>query len=107
MHLLDVNVWVALAFRRHLHHASAAAWFAATSEPLCFCRITQAGFLRLATNRAALGPAAVTASKAWEAYDTFRGDSNILFLHEPEGLEDLWRIQTRSRGFSPKRWTDT
>jgi predicted nucleic acid-binding protein len=50
MHLLDVNVWLALTFRRHVHHARAAPWFRAATAVCCFCRFTQAGFLRLATN---------------------------------------------------------
>jgi hypothetical protein len=29
MHLLDINVWLAMAFRRHVSHAPAAGWFQA------------------------------------------------------------------------------
>ena len=60
MHLLDTNVWLGLAFKRHKHHASAIAWFSSVRQArCCFCRVTQMGFLRLATNPQVMGSAAV------------------------------------------------
>jgi hypothetical protein len=87
MHLLDVNVWIALAFQRHVHHASAVVWFQTALAPRCFCRFTQAGFLRLATNPAAMGPAAVTMAEAWRAYDIFLADPNVMFVNERKVLK--------------------
>jgi predicted nucleic acid-binding protein len=69
MHLVDINVWLAMAFRRHVGHAAAAAWFRTATGPCLFCRITQIGFLRLASNRSAMGAAAVSMTEAWRAYD--------------------------------------
>ncbi len=106
MHLVDVNVWLALAFKRHIHHASAASWFRAATAPRCFCRFTQAGLLRLASNPAAMGPAAVTLAEAWRAYDAFVLDPNVAFIEEPAGIEAIWRSHTQSQTFSPKTWTD-
>jgi toxin-antitoxin system PIN domain toxin len=106
MHLVDVNVRLALAFKRHMHHASAAGWFRAASAPRCFCRITQARFLRLASNPAAMGPAAVTTTEAWRAYDAFMADPNVAFVEEPDGIEAIWRFNTQGQTFSPKIWTD-
>jgi predicted nucleic acid-binding protein len=46
MFLPDINVWLALAFDRHSHHAAAIAWYGNSNEPCSFCRWTQQGFLR-------------------------------------------------------------
>jgi predicted nucleic acid-binding protein len=49
--LPDVNVWLALAFDEHEHHSAAEDWFEDVGEAACsFCRLSQQGFLRLATN---------------------------------------------------------
>src|SRR5687768_9802515 len=77
MHLLDVNVWLGLAFQRHVHHTAAAAWFRKAPGPCAFCRFTQAGFLRLATNPSVLGAAAVPLADAWRAYDSFLADPRV------------------------------
>ena len=47
MCLLDGNVLVALADASHVHHGSAAAWFAASSAPFATCPITQGTLLRM------------------------------------------------------------
>lgn len=65
MFLPDINVWLALSFDSHLHHASSTQWFGGlTTEVGFFCRITQLGFLRLATNQKVFGPHALTLSQA-------------------------------------------
>ena len=47
--LLDVNVLVALAFPRHVHHQRAHAWFLRDqNREWATCPLTQAGFLRVA-----------------------------------------------------------
>jgi hypothetical protein len=44
MFLLDVNVWIALAFATHVHHPAANVWFDSVSGGLFFfCRTTQQG----------------------------------------------------------------
>jgi predicted nucleic acid-binding protein len=51
MFLPDINVWLALAFESHVHHEVAKGWLEGLSSEGCaFCRTTQQGFLRLATN---------------------------------------------------------
>lgn len=87
MYLLDINVWLAMAFRRHVSHAAAAAWFQAAPGPCLFCRLTQMGFLRLASNPSALGPAAVSMADAWRAYDALFSDPKVAFIDEPAGTE--------------------
>jgi uncharacterized protein len=67
MFLPDVNLWLALAFESHVHHSAAKAWFDGLSDgDACgFYRMTQQGFLRLATNPRAFAEEAVTLAEAW------------------------------------------
>jgi len=106
MHLLDINIWLGLAFQRHTNHVKATAWLRGATDQCCFCRVTQAGFLRLASNPSILGPAAVTLAEAWRAYDAMSADPRVVFVEEPQGLERHWRSLTQSSSFSPKVWTD-
>jgi IS1 family transposase len=95
MHLLDINVWLAMAFRRHVNHAAAVAWFQAAPGPCFFCRLTQMGFLRLASSRSAMGPAAVSMADAWRAYDALFSDPKVAAKILDRAIERL------SDGFSP------
>jgi hypothetical protein len=107
MHLLDVNVWLALAFDSHQHHTSAVEWFSeAQHESCCFCRVTQLGFLRLATTPRVMIDQALTLKDAWLAYDGFYNDPRVVFADEPEDLEPVWRAYTQHNTFSPKVWND-
>jgi toxin-antitoxin system PIN domain toxin len=107
MFLPDINLWLALAFQSHVHHAVAKGWFENLSGEGCsFCRLTQQGFLRLATNPKAFGAEAVTLDQAWLMYDALLGDPRISFADEPPGVEPLWRGYTQHRSFSPNLWSD-
>jgi uncharacterized protein len=106
MHLLDINMWLAMAFRRHVSHAAATAWFQAAPGQCFFCRLTQMGFLRLASNPSAMGPAAVSMADAWRAYDALFSDPNVAFIDEPAGTEARWRFLTQLTTFTPKVWND-
>lgn len=103
MLLPDVNVWVALTFDTHSNHPSAKAWFDGLTTEVChYCRMTQQGFLRIATNHKAMGLNALTLDEAWAAYDVFLGDPRIAFTAEPAGLEPQWRAFTKG---APSRRT--
>src|SRR5438309_446041 len=107
MFLLDVNVWLALAFAKHPHHSTAEDWFEQNAPAGCsFCRMTQQGFLRLASNRRAFGKRALSLVAAWEKYDEFLTDCRVVFTEEPAGLEVHWRAYTRRRTYSPNLWND-
>ena len=108
MYLPDVNVWLALTFDSHTHHPSTKTWFdALPNDAICFFgRMTQQGFLRLATNPSVFGKHAVTLLDAWEKYDIFLGDPRIAFAEEPTDLENHWRSFTQFQSFSPKVWND-
>jgi len=105
--LPDVNVWLALTFESHVHHGKAKRWFAGVPDQGCaFCRLTQQGFLRLATNPAAFGDEAVSLADAWELYDRLTRDPRVCYAVEPSGLEVVWRFYSRRRVYSPKVWND-
>jgi toxin-antitoxin system PIN domain toxin len=105
--LLDVNVWLALAFEVHAHQGAARAWFDSVgSGTALWCRVTQQGFLRLASNPSVFGAEALTLQDAWSCYDALSGDERTGFAAEAAGLERLWREYTSSRTYSPKVWND-
>ncbi|HEY4263448.1 MAG TPA: TA system VapC family ribonuclease toxin, partial [Schlesneria sp.] len=106
MILPDVNFWLALAFESHFHHRVAKEWFERLADGCSFCRLTQQGFLRLATNTKAFGDDAVSMSAAWGLYDTFLSDPGVSFIEEPPGLEVVWREYTDRTSFSTKIWND-
>lgn len=107
MNLPDVNFWIALSFQIHVHHGSAKTWMQqAVSQSCCFCRITQMGFLRLATNPKVLRADAVSMAEAWQAFDELISDERVVFGDEPEGIEAAWRGLTQRRAFSPNVWSD-
>jgi uncharacterized protein len=107
MFLLDINVWIALAFASHTHHRVAKDWFdGVPSGLLFFCRLTQQGFLRLATDPRVLQSEAVTLLEAWRAYDTILRHPRVFFSEEPIGVEPIWRGYTQGATFTPKAWND-
>lgn len=108
MHLPDIDVWLALTFDAHLHHPSAKTWFDGLSNnAICyFCRLSQQGFLRLATNPTVFGHHARTLPDAWQNYDTLLSDPRVAFAEEPADLERYWRMFTQNQSFSPKVWND-
>lgn len=107
MFLPDINFWLALAFERHFHHQLAKKWFDTAAEGSCaFCRITQQGFLRLATNPKVMREDAVSMERAWQLYDAFLSDPRVTFAEERAALEPFWREYTQAYTFSPKVWND-
>ncbi|HXY23506.1 MAG TPA: TA system VapC family ribonuclease toxin [Candidatus Acidoferrum sp.] len=106
----DINVWVALSYDRHVHHATALQWFEALAPTsrLFFCRLTQLGLLRLLSAPAVMGPdQAKSQQEAWQAYDHWLEDERVDFMDEPFGLEGAFRELTRSAQASPKDWADS
>lgn len=107
LNFLDVNVWLALSWRRHMHAQRALEWFrAAGDEQFFFCRITQLTLLRLLTTEKILGEDTHTMLTAWGVLDRIQTDDRVAFLPEPEGLEHEFRARSRIASRSPKVWAD-
>ena len=106
--LPDINVWLALASRRHIHHGPAAAWFDTVDDGgAAFCRITQMGLLRLLTNRKVMGPDTITQARAWQLYERMCRDARVRYLEEPPGVEREWRRLSRLSPPGQSSWTDS
>ena len=106
----DINVWLALTYERHVHHATARRWFATVEQGwrLFFCRFTQLGLLRLLSSEAIMGQDGVmNQPTAWQAYDRWLKDERVAFLDEPADLEPAFRALTRLRHPAPKDWADS
>jgi uncharacterized protein len=108
MYLPDVNVWLALTFDSHIHHPAAKTWFDNLPESAAclFCRLTQQGFLRLATSPTVFGKHTLNLADAWQKYGLLLSDPRVGYAEEPAGLEPLWRGLTQSQSYSPKVWND-
>ncbi|HYG74975.1 MAG TPA: TA system VapC family ribonuclease toxin [Planctomycetota bacterium] len=106
--LLDINVWLASAFGEHEHHEVARAYLeTCTSEhTLVFCRLTQLGFLRLATTHAVMRENTCTNEEAWLVLDELMKDERVVLLNEPPGLELKWRKLSTAKLSQPKSWMD-
>ena len=105
--LLDVNVLLALASKRHAHWDGAARWFATVGyREAVICRVVQMGLLRLLTNRRVMGGDVQTMASAWELQDRMRADTRFWFVDEPADLERVWRRYTGAVEVSTNAWTD-
>ena len=105
----DLNVWIALTYQGHVHHARAAAWFSVlpADSRLFFCRFTQLGFLRLLTAAAVMADEVMNQPQAWQTYDRWLQDDRVACLDEPPALERIFRSLTRLRRPATKDWADS
>ena len=105
--LPDVNVWLALASRRHVHASTCGIWLNGLQQAeVVFCRVTQMGLLRLLTNETVMGRDVLSSRDAWRAYIRILADDRIGFAPEPLTMEGEWRKLTTSDRPTPKIWTD-
>lgn len=108
--LFDVNIWIASAFEAHQHHDAVVQWCAEhPNDSFAFCRTSQQGFLRIATNpRAGLGvgQSALTLPQAWNVYDQLLQHPRIVFHDEAVHIETNWRAYTDGATYSRHIWTD-
>jgi toxin-antitoxin system PIN domain toxin len=106
----DINVWLAFASQRHVHHSAAVGWYDSTSPDshIFFCRFTQMAFLRLITNVAVMGDDVRSREQAWTDYDGIvNSDERIAFVDEPPHIERIFRSVSRQKSPAPKTWTDS
>jgi toxin-antitoxin system PIN domain toxin len=107
LNFLDVNVWIALSWRRHAQAERAREWFeGAAKESFFFCRVTQLAVLTLLTTEAILGEDTHTMSGAWRVLDQIQTDERVSFLHEPPSIERRFRSHSDLATRSPKVWAD-
>jgi toxin-antitoxin system PIN domain toxin len=79
VHLLDVNVLIALAWPTHVHHQAAHAWFTGPgSGPFATCPITQCGFVRVSSTPKIIA-GAVTPAEALASLDRIVANPRHVF----------------------------
>jgi uncharacterized protein len=105
MTLVDVGVWLAAVWGRHVHYPVASEWFN-QADDMVFCRVTQMSLLRLLSTPAIMGDDAVDRSQAWRLFDQLRSDERVLWADEPDGLAAVWRAISARDDKSHKLWTD-
>lgn len=105
----DVNVWVALTYRGHKHYAAARTWLDSVpnDSELCFCRLTQLGFLRLLTTAAVMENKVLSQSEAWDLYDDWLENGHAAYVEEPPAIELTFRSHSESGQAAPKDWADS
>ena len=106
MILLDVGVWLAAVWDKHVHHKTVARWFNDQSDDLLLCRVTHMSLLRLVSNRAVMGEDVLTRSGAWRVIDQLWADDRITWADEPPGFEAVYRAISARQDHSHKLWTD-
>jgi toxin-antitoxin system PIN domain toxin len=104
--LLDVGVWLAAAWGRHIHHDIAASWFDRQEEDLAMCRVTQMSLLRLLSNPGVMSQDVISRGDAWRVIDQLRADERVIWADEPAQLEAAWRAISARYETSDKLWTD-
>jgi len=104
--LLDVGVWLAALWGRHIHHGVAANWFDSQSEDLAMCRVTQMRLLRLLSNPGVMNQDVISRGEAWRVIDELRADGRVIWAEEPPQLEAVWRAISARDETSHKLWTD-
>ncbi len=64
------------------------------------------GLLRSLSNPAIMDGNAVDRSRAWRLFDQLWSDERVLWAHEPDGLDAVWRAISARNDKSHKLWTD-
>ena len=103
MILVDVGVWLAAVWGRHVHYPVASEWVNGQADDLVFCRVTQMGLL---SNPAIMGGDTVDRSQAWRLFDQLWSDERVLWAEEPDGLDAVWRAISARDDKSHKLWPD-
>ena len=108
--LADVNLWLATMVVQHPHHQSAEKWWRHEVLPsrakVAFCRLTQLGLLRLLTNEKVMGNQRRSHAQAWADYLQLMSQKAIVYLEEPQNVEDILAAHCKREGSSPSFWTD-
>ena len=106
MILVDVGVWLAAVWGRHVHYPVASDWLNRQADGLVFCRVTQMGLLRLLSNPAIMSDDCVDRSQAWRLFDQLWSDERVLWADEPDELDAVWRAISARDDKSHKLWTE-
>lgn len=98
MHLLDVNMLIALIDGQHVHHPQARSWFRAHySQGWATCPLTENGFLRIVGRPAYTSAAGGTLARAQAALKAFcRGPGHQFWPDDVSLRAEPWAARIRS-----------
>ncbi len=89
--LLDVNVWLALAYDQHPKHQNALNyWYeqlADANTTLWFCRTTMLGLVRLLCQPQVMGSDVLRLDTAWQVYEAFSAEPQVKLIIEPSDVD--------------------
>lgn len=86
VHLLDVNVLIALAWPSHVHHRRAHAWWSTVNE-WATTPVTESAFVRLSSNPTVVG-VRVTVATAVQTLRAIRSTPGHRFIDDATTLAD-------------------
>jgi toxin-antitoxin system PIN domain toxin len=92
----DLNVWLALSDRAHIHHLVVRRWLAQIPDGsrIVFARYTQVGLLRLLTDASVMGDVTLSLGQAWTVYDRWLADPRVEFHQESHDMDAAFREAT-------------
>jgi len=86
--LVDVNVWLALLIRHHVHHHLARRWFEGLDAGQAgLCRLVQLSLVRLLGNKSIMDGYEIAASEGWKATDQRLADERVRLLPDSPAIE--------------------
>ena len=88
VHLLDVNVLIALFDPGHIHHDDAHRWFALVgSTAWATCPLTENGFVRILSNPAYAGRRTTVADAAARLGQLTQGEGHVFWVDDASLLD--------------------
>ena len=104
--LLDVNVWLPLAWDGHAASTVARDWLNSHKGCLIFCRITQLALLRYLTNPNILGADCLSNRDAAVLIEALVQQPNVTVAAEPPDLAEFFPRLGETRNSNRNLWTD-
>lgn len=103
---LDVNVWLPLVWEGHVATESARQWASGVEEDFILCRFTQVALLRHLTNPIIMADDVLSNDEASELSRALSSRPNVLFSHDPGGVDTLFPAIGNDPEPRRNRWTD-
>ena len=105
--LVDVNVWIALLVRHHVHHELAKEWFdGLAAGEAGLCRLVQLSLVRLLGNPSIMDGHEVPATEAWGASERLLEDERVDFVCDTDDVAPLMPTLLKYNIPTPKLVTD-
>ena len=104
---LDVGVWIALNVPTHADHERANRYWSEEAKPyVALCRTSALGFVRLLCQKTGEAVTPLTLDQAWKAYLEVRAKRHVVFLEEPQVIEDALANLIGPSTVPARLWTD-